>query len=53
MNDPDSKVSQMADKELGDHGRGYHLMPQYGTTPNVVYLKKVDENAKESDGGHA
>ena len=50
LNDPDSKVARMNEKELGDHGRGYHLLEELGTEPNVLYLKKVDKDAKE---GHA
>jgi molybdopterin-containing oxidoreductase family iron-sulfur binding subunit len=53
LNDPDSKVSKMKKEEMGDDGRGYELMPQYGTSPNVIYLKKVDESAKDSNGSHA
>ena len=46
LNDSDSQVSKLAESELhGDHGRGYHLMEDYGTNPSVIYLKKVDENA--------
>ncbi len=53
MNDPNSKVSKLAKEEMDDdHGRGYHLMPQYGTSPNVIYLKKVDESAAEKNGSH-
>ena len=44
--DPDSKVSKMKEKELGDHGRGYHMLEHLGTHPSVVYLKKVDEHAE-------
>jgi Fe-S-cluster-containing dehydrogenase component len=43
-NDPESKISQMAQKAEGDH-RSYELMKELGTSPNVVYLKKVDTNA--------
>ena len=50
LNDPDSRVARMNEKELGDHGRGYHLLEELGTEPNVLYLKKVDKDAKE---GHA
>ena len=46
LNDSGSQVSKLAESELhGDHGRGYHLMEDYGTNPSVIYLKKVDENA--------
>ena len=47
FNDPDSKVSKLKKKELGDHGRGYKLLDELGTDPNVIYLKKVDHSAKE------
>lgn len=48
MNDKDSQVSQIADAELnGHHGRGYHLLEEFGTHPSVVYLKKVDKTAVE------
>ncbi len=50
LNDPESKVAQMNEKELGDHGRGYHMLEELGTEPNVLYLKKVDKDAK---AGHA
>ena len=50
LHDPESKVAKMSEKELGDHGRGYHLLEELGTEPNVLYLKKVDKDAKE---GHA
>ena len=47
MNDPESRVSKMRDKEMAEHGRGYHLLEELGTEPNVIYLKKVDKEAKE------
>ncbi len=47
FNDPNSKASKIRDKEMGRNGRGYHLLEQLGTHPNVVYLKKVDKKAKE------
>ncbi len=50
LHDPESKVAKMSEKELGDHGRGYHLLEELGTEPNVLYLKKVDKDAK---AGHA
>ena len=46
FNNPDSKVSKIKEKELGDHGRGYHMLESLGTHPSVVYLKKVDEHAE-------
>ncbi len=46
LNDPDSRVSRLAESELqGHNGRGYHLLGELGTNPSVIYLKKVDENA--------
>ena len=47
LNDEDSKVSRLRQKEMGDGGRGYRLMEELGTEPNVLYLKKVDKKAKE------
>ena len=46
MNNPDSKISKIKSKEEKKGGRGYHLMEHYGTTPNVLYLKKVDDSKK-------
>ena len=51
LNNENSKVRQMVDEELPEGGRGYHMFDKLGTNPNVVYLKKVDESAKE--GAHA
>ena len=50
LHDHDSKVAKMTEKETGDDGRGYHLLEELGTEPNVLYLKKVDKDAK---AGHA
>ena len=47
LNDPESKVSTLREKEMGPDGRAYTLLEELGTEPNVVYLKKVDEEAKE------
>ena len=47
LNDPESKVSRLREKEMGDQGRGYSLLEELGTEPNVLYLKKVDKEAKE------
>lgn len=47
MNDPDSKISKLKEKEAADHGRGYKLLGNLGTEPSVTYLKKVDQHAKE------
>ena len=43
QNDPDSEVSKLAEDP-----RHYKLLEELGTGPNVVYLKKVDPNAKET-----
>ena len=51
LNNENSKARRMMDEELSDDGRGYHLFDKLGTNPNVVYLKKVEEGAKE--GAHA
>ena len=50
LHDPDSRVAKLNEKELSDHGRGYHMLEELGTEPNVLYLKKVDKDAK---AGHA
>ncbi|MBI4298951.1 MAG: 4Fe-4S dicluster domain-containing protein [Chloroflexi bacterium] len=42
LNDPDSKVSQLA-----KNSRNYKLLEKLGTDPNVIYLKKVDPKAAE------
>ena len=47
LKDPESKVSRMRDKETSADGRAYRLLEELGTEPNVFYLKKVDEEAKE------
>ena len=47
LNDPNSAVSRLRDKEMGEHGRGYTLLEELGTEPNVLYLKKVDKQAVE------
>ena len=51
LNDENSKARKMVDEELSHDGRGYHLFDKLGTNPNVLYLKKVEEGAKE--GAHA
>ena len=51
LNDSDSKVSKLKEKEMGHHGRGYRMFEELGTEPNVIYLKKVDRNAKEAAHG--
>jgi molybdopterin-containing oxidoreductase family iron-sulfur binding subunit len=40
FNDSNSKISRMAKDK-----RGYELFEELGTSPNVVYLKKVEANA--------
>ena len=47
LNDVDSKVAQKREHEMGEHGRGYRMFEDLGTEPNVLYLKKVDKDAKE------
>ena len=47
LNDADSKVAQKREHEMGEHGRGYRMFEDLGTEPNVLYLKKVDKDAKE------
>ena len=47
LNDADSKVAKKREHEMGEHGRGYSLFEDLGTDPNVLYLKKVDKDAKE------
>ena len=49
MNDPNSKVSKIKEKESKKSGRGYHLMEHYGTSPNVIYLKKIEKNKSHSN----
>lgn len=39
LNDHDSKVSKLAEDD-----RQYKLLEKLGTAPNVIYLKKVEEN---------
>ena len=41
-NDPSSRVNLLAQAQ-----RNYRLLEHLGTQPSVVYLKKVDPNAKE------
>ncbi len=42
VKDPQSRVSQFANDK-----RAFHLREQLGTEPNVIYLSKVDAEAKE------
>ena len=53
INDPDSKVSKLGKKEMGKGGRGYHLLEDFGTEPNVIYLKKVDKDHEAKEPAHA
>ena len=49
FNNPESRVSKLRKKEMDDHhGRGYKMLDELGTSPNVIYLKKVDKEAKDS-----
>ena len=52
FNNKDSKVSNLAEKEMSHngshHGRGYKMMENLGTSPNVIYLKKIDKHAQET-----
>jgi Fe-S-cluster-containing dehydrogenase component len=53
LNDPESRVHQIAERELQEPlgprpgGRGYELLEHLGTRPSIVYLKKVDTEAEE------
>ncbi len=47
IHNPRSKVTKIREKEMAEHGRGYRLLEAIGTEPNVLYLKKVDKEAKE------
>ena len=51
--DPNSHVSQLKQEHMAEGGRGYRLLEHVGTEPNVIYLKKVDINAKEEATPHA
>ena len=51
LNDPNSKVSQLREREMGSHGRGYSLLENLGTEPNVLYLKKVEKGAEKIPHG--
>ena len=46
MNDPDSKVSELAHSD-----RAFSLLGQLGTAPAVTYLKKVDPSHVDEDEG--
>ena len=44
LNQPESRVAKIQDRELRENGRGYHMLESLGTNPSVVYLKKVDKH---------
>ena len=46
LNDPDSRASKMKARQSQSDGRGYTLLDELGTHPNVLYLKKVEEDAE-------
>ncbi len=46
--DPNSRVSKLAQDT-----RNYHVLENLGTEPNVIYLKKVDPHARETERAHA
>ena len=48
--EPKSRAGKLIAKEMQDNGRGYSLFEDLGTRPNVIYLKKVDKDAKGSTG---
>ena len=45
LNDPDSRVSKIREKETQSGGRAYRLLENLGTEPSVIYLRKVDTAA--------
>ncbi len=47
IKNPEHKVSKMVTDE-----RGYRVLEELGTAPNVIYLKKVDPNAAEEVAAH-
>ena len=53
FNDSESQVSRLKELHYNQDGRGYKLLEDLGTEPNVIYLKKVDINAKEKVDAHA
>ena len=53
FNDPDSHISHVQEETLEGHGRGYRLLEDLGTGPNVIYLKAVDIHAKDEVETHA
>ena len=52
-NDSDSQVARMKQEHFVEDGRGYRLLEDLGTEPNVIYLKKVDIHAKAEVEAHA
>ena len=46
-----SKVAKLKEESLSKNGRGYKLMGELGTEPNVTYLKKVDADSGHSSHG--
>ena len=48
LKDAGSKVTALHRKEEDDGGRGYKMLDEVGTGPNVLYMKKVDPRAKET-----
>jgi len=51
IRDPESRVARLLHEE---EKREYRLLEDLGTEPNVIYLKKVDPEAKgKANGGHA
>ena len=58
LKDANSKVSQFVEIEEGTSNRvlkdprAYRLLTQIGTEPNVIYLKKIDPQHVEEEGGH-
>ena len=46
-----AKKDQIKNKEMQEGGRAFGLLENLGTSPNVIYLKKVDESA-EGHHGH-
>jgi Fe-S-cluster-containing dehydrogenase component len=46
-----SKVAKLKEQAFDKNGRGYKLMGELGTEPNVTYLKKVDVDAGHSSHG--
>ena len=45
----EQQLITIKEKESKKSGRGYHLMEHYGTSPNVIYLKKIEKNNSHSN----